>query len=101
MDQETFETLVEVLAFECAHDHNKSKAFRDIFYGRYSNKGASFVNLDAAMGQARDVTVISHGKPMAAYVTSCEWSVDADRMSYMGPSHSTMKIRLELTASER
>ena len=53
MDQETFETLVEILAFECANDPSKSKAFSDIFYEKYRNRGASFMNLDAAMSQMR------------------------------------------------
>ncbi len=100
MDNVTFETLVEVLAFECANDAGKSKAFADIFYGQYGNRGPSFMNLDSAMGQGRNVTVIHSGILMAAHITNCEMSINGQQASYMGNSPVLRKIRLELMASQ-
>lgn len=101
MDNETFETLAEVLAFECKDDQAKYDRFCKIFYGDYPNKPPSFIDLGSMSHSQKGIVVYMNGAKRAAYIDS--YTVDHEsprggfRGGYMGyePEPDT-RVRLEL-----
>ncbi len=95
MDNETFETLAEVIAFECINDPAKYALFSDIFFKRYENKAASFIHLDGAGA----VTVVTRGKAENGYITAYDMNYGADSRNAYGGHYSgapSYRIKLEI-----
>lgn len=99
MDNETFATLVEVLAFECKNDPSKYEKFAGVFFGEYNNKSISFLHMDTLYAN-HGIVVMSRGKPTPAYITV--YSIDfnsQEHSTFSGMKYSQVpgyRIKLEI-----
>ncbi len=97
MDNETFETLVEVIAFECINDPSKYSIFSDIFFKKYDNKAVSFIHLDGG----HSVSIVTRGRVENGYITGYEMNQDSHSYGSYGGYAPLPGYRIKLDIAVR